>query len=89
MVNCVMYESQTHASRLFIDFLSQTFIEGLTGISAGCTYLSAFLEMMNVQTAGGPTLSICTCLILSISIGPAYLVRLTCETDTDKSLPVF
>ena len=26
------HESQTYASRLFIDFLSQTFIEGLTGL---------------------------------------------------------
>ena len=53
-----IHELQTYISRLFIDFLSQTFIEGLTGLVLATFILFAFLEMMNVQTAGGPT--VCT-----------------------------
>ena len=49
-----IHESQRYASRLYID--RRHLLRDLQGVSSG--YLSAFLEMENVQTAGGPT--VCT-----------------------------
>ena len=48
-----IHELQTYASHLFIDFYRKHLLRDLL-VSSGYIYLSAFLELLDVQTAGRP-----------------------------------
>ena len=96
-MNCVMYglfllsqhdfevmaihESQTYASRLLIDFLSQTFIEELTGLILAAFICLHSWKLWMFRQLEGRLYVHCTCSILSTSIDLAYLVSLTCKTS--------